>query len=102
MGRRTLARVLAAGGALIVLGACSTLPAMFRIGSRPRSFESRDFVVVLARPGDPPEGLAATFLGAPPRAGRTGAYNEARGFAPGREAGIRRLDWKAEGVFAAG
>jgi len=102
MGRRTLARVLAAGGALIVLGACSTLPAMFRIGSRPRSFESRDFVVVLARPGDTPESLAATFLGDPAKAWMIEDYNDAREFAPGQEVVIPKRDWNASGVFAAG
>ena len=102
MGRRTLVRVLAAGGALIVLGACSTFPATFRIGSRPRSFESRDFVVVLARRGDTPESLAASFLGDPAKAWMIDDYNDGRDLAPGQEVVIPKHDWNASGVFPAG
>jgi len=102
MDRRTLARLLAAGGALIVLGACSMLPAKFRIGSRPRNFESRDFVVVLAQPGDTPESLAATFLGDPAKAWMIEDYNDARDLAPGQEVVIPKRDWNARGVFPAG
>ena len=102
MGRRTLVRVLAAGGALIVLGACSTFPVTFRIGSRPRSFESRDFVVVLARRGDTPESLAASFLGDPAKAWMIDDYNDGRDLAPGQEVVIPKHDWNASGVFPAG
>src|SRR5207253_6368446 len=63
--------------------------------SRPRSFESRDFVVVLARRGDTPESLAASFLGDPAKAWMIDDYNDGRDLAPGQEVVIPKHDWNA-------
>jgi len=102
VSRSTPGRLLVVGGALLMLGACSTLPARFRIGFRPPAFESRDFVVVLARPGDTPRSLAATFLGDPAKAWMIEDYNDARSLSPGQEVVIPKREWNPAGVSPAG
>jgi len=64
-------------GMTLLLGACATAapapgptatPTPARPGPRPAAYESEDFVVTFAQPGDTPATLAARYLGSADRA----------------------------------
>jgi peptidoglycan/xylan/chitin deacetylase (PgdA/CDA1 family) len=72
--------------------------------SRPRAkdadvFESRDFVVVMARSGDTPATLAARHLGDPGKAWMIEDYMGARTLSEGQEIVIPKREWNPAGVF---
>jgi peptidoglycan/xylan/chitin deacetylase (PgdA/CDA1 family) len=64
----------------------------------PEVFESEDFVVVMARPGDSPESLARRYLGDADLAWMIEEYNGTADFTPGREVVIPRRPWNLAGV----
>jgi peptidoglycan/xylan/chitin deacetylase (PgdA/CDA1 family) len=68
----------------------------------PEQFESEDFVLVLARPGDTAETLAARVLGDPTRAWMIDDYREGRPVEPGQWVAIPRRPWNPSGVEATG
>jgi peptidoglycan/xylan/chitin deacetylase (PgdA/CDA1 family) len=121
MGKAWLARTLGLVFAGALAGACaSSPPAPARIVEAPPApagapvparpappplpdaFESRDFVVTFARPGDTAESLAARHLGDAGKAWMIEDYSGARAFAPGEEVVIPRGPWNPSGVDAAG
>jgi len=64
----------------------------------PESFESEDFVVVLAKGGDTAESLAGRYLGDPSKAWMIEDYNQTATFTPGREVVIPKRPWNPAGV----
>jgi peptidoglycan/xylan/chitin deacetylase (PgdA/CDA1 family) len=64
----------------------------------PESFESDDFVVVLAKSGDTAESLAGRYLGDPAKAWMIEDYNQTAMFTPGREVVIPKRPWNLAGV----
>jgi peptidoglycan/xylan/chitin deacetylase (PgdA/CDA1 family) len=112
-------RVLALAGSLILLGACAAAPpgrpAPAPVAQPapppvqpevarplPEAFESEDFVVALAKPGDTPESLAARHLGDPAKAWMIEDYNETATLSPGQEVVIPKRPWNLSGVVPAG
>jgi len=68
----------------------------------PEAFESADFVVTFARPGDTAESLAARYLGDAAKAWMVEDYTGARAFASGDKVVIPRRPWNPSGVSAEG
>ena len=62
-------------------------------------FESRDFVVTMARPGDTPETLAARHLGDPRKKWMIEDYMGVRTFSDGQEIVIPKREWNPVGVY---
>jgi peptidoglycan/xylan/chitin deacetylase (PgdA/CDA1 family)/nucleoid-associated protein YgaU len=62
-------------------------------------FDSRDFVVVVAKPGDTAEGLAARHLGDPNKKWMIEDYTGVRTFSGGQEVVIPKHEWNPVGVF---
>ncbi len=62
-------------------------------------FDSRDFVVVVAKPGDTAEGLAARYLGDPKKKWMIEDYMGVRTFSEGQEVVIPKREWNPGGVF---
>src|SRR5262249_29648935 len=62
-------------------------------------FESREFIVVIARAGDTPETLAARHLGDRNKRWMIEDYMGASTFAEGQEVVIPRTDWNPVGVY---
>jgi peptidoglycan/xylan/chitin deacetylase (PgdA/CDA1 family) len=69
---------------------------------RPEMFESSDFVVTFAKPGDTPATLAKRYLGDANKAWMIEDYTGKQSFAPGEEVVIPREPWNPSGVTAAG
>lgn len=68
----------------------------------PEAFESDDFVVTFAKPGDTPESLAAKYLGDAGKAWMIEDYAGTRTFTPGQEVVIPKKAWNLSGVRADG
>jgi peptidoglycan/xylan/chitin deacetylase (PgdA/CDA1 family) len=68
----------------------------------PDSFESEDFVVVLAKQGDTAESLARRHLGDAANAWMIEDYNGAATYTPGREVVIPKRTWNPSGVQSRG
>jgi len=111
MTRRAPARALLVGGLALLLGACATAaptpapgaastPA--RPGPRPAAYESEDFVVTFAQPGETPATLAARYLGSADRAWMIEDYSGQQAFSPGQEVVIPRRPWNPSGVTPGG
>ena len=63
-------------------------------------YESEDFIVVIAQPGDTAAGLAGRFLGDPGKAWMIEEYNET--VAPGQQVVIPKRFWNLSGVDPSG
>ncbi len=100
------ARLLVLVAALAVLPACAAiLPAPGRpptpaseAAPVPETFESDEFVVTFARPGDTTASLAARHLGDPGKAWIIEDYNGTARLTPGREIVIPKQPWNPTGV----
>ena len=68
----------------------------------PDVFESPDFVVAFAKPGDTPASLAERHLGDASRAWMIEDYTGKQSFAPGEEVVIPRRPWNPSGVTPEG
>ena len=116
-------RALVAGCAGLLVGACaSATPAPERVAvptptptrapalpptpptpsALPEVFESQDFIVTFAKPGDTAETLAARYLGDASKAWMIGDYARGRALAPGEEVVIPRRPWNPSGVETSG
>ena len=125
MGHHRLGRVLIVGGAALVAGACasavpapSTSPAPAAPARAaattpapapppappplPEAFESEDFIVTFAKPGDTAESLATRYLGDAGKGWMIEDYTGARTFEPGQEVVIPRRSWNPSGVEPGG
>jgi peptidoglycan/xylan/chitin deacetylase (PgdA/CDA1 family) len=108
MTRRAPARALLVGGLALLLGACATATptpapgAASTPGPRPAAYESEDFVVTFAQPGETPATLAARYLGSADRAWMIEDYSGQQAFSPGQEVVIPRRPWNQSGVTPGG
>jgi peptidoglycan/xylan/chitin deacetylase (PgdA/CDA1 family) len=107
-------RAVLVAGLILAVVACSTTrqaqtptestPGAQPIPRRPGAgdagvFESRDFVVTMARPGDTPETLAARHLGDPKKKWMIEDYMGVRTFSDGQEIVIPKREWNPVGVY---
>jgi peptidoglycan/xylan/chitin deacetylase (PgdA/CDA1 family)/nucleoid-associated protein YgaU len=79
-----------------------TSPAARQPGSAAREsdvFESKDFIVTMARAGDTPETLAARHLGDPKKKWMIEDYTGTRTLSAGQEVVIPKHEWNPVGVF---
>jgi peptidoglycan/xylan/chitin deacetylase (PgdA/CDA1 family) len=104
-------RACVVAGMALLLGACATAaptagpaatPTPARPGPRPAAYESEDFVVTFAQPGDTPATLAARHLGSADRAWMIEDYSGQQAFSPGQEVVIPRRPWNPSGVTPGG
>ncbi|HJR01007.1 MAG TPA: polysaccharide deacetylase family protein [Methylomirabilota bacterium] len=112
MTRRMRGSALRVTAAALWLGACATAgtsapgPAPTatpgKPAPRPAAYESEDFVVTFAQPGDTLETLAARYLGGADKAWMIEDYTGLRAFAPGQEVVIPRRPWNPAGVTPGG
>ena len=99
-------------GFLLVVAACSTtrqaqIPVESPAAQSPAArsakdgdvFESRDFIVTQAKPGDTPESLAARHLGDPKKKWMIEDYMGVRTLTDGQEVVIPRREWNPVGVY---
>ena len=110
--RRMRGSVLRVTVAALWLGACATAgtsaPAPAPTATpgkpapRPAAYESEEFVVTFAQPGDTLETLAARYLGGADKAWMIEDYTGLRAFAPGQEVVIPRRPWNPAGVTPGG
>ena len=108
--RRTRGSALLVTVAALWLGACATaggpVPAPTAApgqpGPRPAVYQSEDFIVTFAQPGDTLETLAARHLGGADKAWMIEDYTGLRAFAPGQEVVIPRRPWNPAGVTPGG
>ncbi len=68
----------------------------------PEAFESEDFIVTFAKPGDTSQSLAARFLGDPAKAWLLEDYSGVQSPVAGREVVIPKRPWNPAGVTRAG
>jgi len=87
----------APGRAVPTIGAAAVLP-----GPRPAAYQSEDFIVTFAQPGDTLETLAQRYLGGADKAWMIEDYTGLRAFAPGQEVVIPRRPWNPAGVTPGG
>src|SRR5260370_538822 len=73
-----------------------------RPGPRPAAYESEDFVVTFAQPGEAPATLAARYLGSADRAWMIEDYSGQQAFSPGQEIVIPRRPWNPPAVTPGG
>jgi peptidoglycan/xylan/chitin deacetylase (PgdA/CDA1 family) len=113
MTHRPRRRPLALAALALLLGACATASTPetarppgaaepSRPGPRPAAYESEDFVVTFAQPGDTPATLAARYLGGADRAWMIEDYTGLQAFSPGQEVVIPRRPWDLSGVTPGG
>jgi peptidoglycan/xylan/chitin deacetylase (PgdA/CDA1 family) len=112
MGRRGGGSIVLAGVAALCLGACATATtsapesaptaAAAKAPPRPAAYQSEDFVVTFAQPGDTAETLAARYLGGADKGWMIEDYTGLRVFAPGQEVVIPRRPWNPAGVTPGG
>jgi len=109
--RRTRGSALLVTVAALWLGACATAgggpapaptAAPGQPGPRPAAYQSEDFIVTFAQPGDTLETLAARHLGGADKAWMIEDYTGLRAFAPGQEVVIPRRPWNPAGVTPGG
>ncbi len=81
---------------------CALLAPKAEPRTLPGAFESEEFVVAVARPGDSAESLAAKYLGDPAKAWMVEDYNGAETLAPGRPVVIPKQPWNLAGVDPSG
>ncbi|MGH7365471.1 MAG: polysaccharide deacetylase family protein [Candidatus Rokuibacteriota bacterium] len=112
IGRRVRGQVLVASLAGLWLAACATAPppasgptpaaAPAKLPPRPAAYQSEDFIVTFAQPGDTPETLAERYLGSADKGWMIEDYTGLRAFAPGQEIVIPRRPWNPAGVTPGG
>jgi peptidoglycan/xylan/chitin deacetylase (PgdA/CDA1 family) len=112
MKRRVRGSGLLVGVAALWLAACATASAPApgpapaaapaKAPPRPAAYQSEDFIVTFAQPGDTPETLAERYLGGADKGWMIEDYTGLRAFAPGQEVVIPRRPWNPAGVTPGG
>ncbi len=112
MARRVRGSAVLVSVAALWLAACATATGPARGPAptaapakptpRPAAYQSEDFIVTFARPGDTPETLAERFLGGADKGWMIEDYTGLRAFAPGQEVVIPRRPWNPAGVTPGG
>lgn len=101
---RLFGRFLLVLSALLPVWSCATVSSpsveAAKQKSIPDTFESDEFIVVMAKAGDTPQSLAAKFLGDPARAWMIEDYNGT--LTPGQTVVIPKRFWNLSGVDATG
>jgi len=69
---------------------------------RPAAYQSEDFIITFAKPGDTPETLAERYLGGADKGWMIEDYTGLRAFAPDQEIVIPRRPWNLAGVTPGG
>ena len=110
--RRVRGSSLLVSAAALWLAACATASAPApapapaaapaQAPPRPAAYQSEDFVVTFAQPGDTPETLAERYLGDADKGWMIEDYTGLRAFAPGQEVVIPRRPWNPVGVTSGG
>jgi peptidoglycan/xylan/chitin deacetylase (PgdA/CDA1 family) len=108
--RRVRGSSLLVSAAALWLTACATASAPgpapaaapAKAPPRPAAYQSEDFIVTFAQPGDTPETLAERFLGGADKGWMIEDYTGLRAFAPGQEVVIPRRPWSPAGVTPGG
>ena len=108
----TGSRIVALAVAALSLAACATAappapgPATTAAPAKPRprpaAYQSEDFIVTFAQPGDTPVTLAERHLGGADKSWMIEDYTGLRAFAPGQEVVIPRRPWNPAGVTPGG
>ena len=110
MKRRGRVSGLLVSAAALWLGACATTSAPgpapaaapAKPAPRPAAYQSEDFIVTFAQPGDTTETLAERYLGGADKGWMIEDYTGLRAFAPGQEVVIPRRPWNPAGVTPGG
>ncbi len=112
MMRRVRGSSLLVSAAALWLTACATASAPApgpapaaapaKAPPRPAAYQSEDFIVTFAQPGDTPETLAERYLGGADKGWMIEDYTGLRAFAPGQEVVIPRRPWNPAGVTPGG
>ncbi|MFI5329385.1 MAG: polysaccharide deacetylase family protein [Candidatus Rokuibacteriota bacterium] len=112
MMRRVRGSSLLVSAAALWLAACATasapapgpapVAAPAKAPPRPAAYQSEDFIVTFAQPGDTPETLAERYLGGADKGWMIEDYTGLRAFAPGQEVVIPRRPWNPAGVTPGG
>ncbi len=112
MKRRAHGSSLLVSVAALWLAACATASAPApgpapaaapaKAPPRPAAYQSEDFIVTFAQPGDTPETLAERYLGGADKGWMIEDYTGLRAFAPGQEVVIPRRPWNPAGVTPGG
>ena len=71
-------------------------------GQKQETFESDEFIVAIAKPGDTMQSLAAKFLGEADKAWMIEEYNEVATLSPGQQVIIPKRFWNLSGVDPSG
>jgi peptidoglycan/xylan/chitin deacetylase (PgdA/CDA1 family) len=110
--RRVRGSSLLVSAAALWLAACATASAPApapapaaapaKAVPRPAAYQSEDFIVTFAQPGDTPETLAERYLGGADKGWMIEDYTGLRAFAPGQEVVIPRRPWNRIGVTPGG
>jgi peptidoglycan/xylan/chitin deacetylase (PgdA/CDA1 family) len=108
--RRVRGSALLVSAAALWLAACATASAPgpapaaapAKAPPRPAAYQSEDFIVTFAQPGDTPETLAERYLGGADKGWMIEDYTGLRAFAPGQEVVIPRRPWNPAGVTPGG
>lgn len=114
MKRRVRGLSLLVSAGALCLAACATATAPPASGpaapaaapatppARPAAYQSEDFIVTFAQPGDTPATLAERHLGGADKSWMIEDYTGLRAFAPGQEVVIPRRPWNPAGVTPGG
>ncbi len=110
MKRRVRGSGLLVSAAALWLAACATASAPApapasapaKAPPRPAAYQSDDFIVTFAQPGDTPETLAERYLGGADKGWMIEDYTGLRAFATGQEVVIPRRPWNPAGVTPGG
>ncbi len=114
MKRRVRGSSLLVSAGALCLAACATATAPPASGpaapaaapaappARPAAYQSEDFIVTFAQPGDTPATLAERHLGGADKSWMIEDYTGLRAFAPGQEVVIPRRPWNPAGVTPGG
>ena len=114
MRQRVRGSVVLLSGAALWLAACATAPAPApapgpapaaapaKPQPRPAAYQSEDFIITFAKPGDTPETLAERYLGGADKGWMIEDYTGLRAFAPDQEIVIPRRPWNLAGVTPGG
>jgi peptidoglycan/xylan/chitin deacetylase (PgdA/CDA1 family) len=92
--------------ALLPIWSCTTVSTPGTEAAKPTAladtFESDEFIVVLAKAGDTPQSLAAKFLGDASRDWMIEDYNGSANFTVGQQIVIPKRSWNISGVDSSG
>jgi peptidoglycan/xylan/chitin deacetylase (PgdA/CDA1 family) len=104
------ATLILAGWASLIFHGCASVQSPSSVeqdkaaiaGQKQETFESEDFIVAIAKPGDTTQNLAAKFLGDADKSWMIEEYNEVSTLSPGQQVIIPKRFWNLSGVDPSG